>query len=529
MSFSTAHTICIFCSAPHDSFKCKMSPQNKLEILKNTKRCFKCFRMYHISKNCYSNKLSCFKCKSGSHHSSICLGNNRNNNSAKINQTNKPEDKCKESLNLNCNAENIQMSNNSNSEIVSSVSQCNASMTCSKNVYLQTCTVVAKSEFNSKIARILLDNGSQKSFVNENLANILKLKPIRYELLSVYSFGMQQATQKKYPVVEFEIKARNNAHTFKIETLVIPCISGAIISPPNKQISEFMTNRHLELADSCYGNKYLDVQILIGSDYIWEFILDEKIAISKHIGAIKTVFGWVITGSEFRKEEACSQNIAVMKNAVINNDIRTFWELDSIGILTESEELSMKDKQIIDQFENSLSFNNGRYQTKLLWKSNPDELNNNFQIAKRRFEILKAKLDKDIEVREEYTKIVEEQLQNGIVEVYENKDLESGYYMPHRAVIRPDKETSRVRFVFDASSKGENSKSLNDLLEAGPNLNPNILDVILKFREHNITFSADIEKAFLMISIAEEDLRKEINYNVSWKNIKEIAKDCNLK
>ncbi|KFM65109.1 hypothetical protein X975_10090, partial [Stegodyphus mimosarum] len=200
-----------------------------------------------------------------------------------------------------------------------------------------------------------------------------------------------------------------------------------------------------------------------------------------------------------------------MKNAVINNDIRTFWELDSIGILTESEELSMKDKQIIDQFENSLSFNNVRYQIKLLWKSIPDELNNNFQIAKRRFEILKAKLDKDIEVREEYTKIIEEQLQNGIVEVYQNKDLESGYYMPHRAVIRPDKETSRVRIVFDASSKGENSKSLNDLSEAGLNLNPNILDVILKFREHNIAFSADIEKAFLMINIAEED-RKYLKF-----------------
>ncbi|XP_035215539.1 uncharacterized protein LOC118189100 [Stegodyphus dumicola] len=114
-------------------------------------------------------------------------------------------------------------------------------------------------------------------------------------------------------------------------------------------------------------------------------------------------------------------------------------------------------------------------------------------------------------MRKECTKIIQDQLDDGIVEVYQNKDFESGYYMPHRAVISPDKGTSRVRIVFDASCKEEITISLNDLLQVGPNLNPNILDVILKFREHDIAFSADIEKAFLVISIAEED-RKYLTY-----------------
>ncbi|XP_035214153.1 uncharacterized protein LOC118187955, partial [Stegodyphus dumicola] len=108
-------------------------------------------------------------------------------------------------------------------------------------------------------------------------------------------------------------------------------------------------------------------------------------------------------------------------------------------------------------------------------------------------------------MRKEYTKLIQDQLDDGIVEVYQNKDFESGYYMPHRTVMRPDKETSRVRIVVDASCKGKDSKSLNDLLQVGPNLNPNILDVILKFREHDIAFSVNIEHVFLMISIAEED------------------------
>ncbi|XP_035226675.1 uncharacterized protein LOC118199007 [Stegodyphus dumicola] len=76
--------------------------------------------------------------------------------------------------------------------------------------------------------------------------------------------------------------------------------------------------------------------------------------------------------------------------------------------------------------------------------------------------------------------------------------------MPHRAVIC-DSETTSDRVVFDASSKTGNFKSLNECLETGPNLNPNVLDVILRFHEPEIPFCGDIEKALLMISIAEND------------------------
>lgn len=47
--------------------------------------------------------------------------------------------------------------------------------------------------------------------------------------------------------------------------------------------------------------------------------------------------------------------------------------------------------------------------------------------------------------------------------------------------------------------------SLNECLYKGPNLNPELLSVLLKFRENRIAFTADIEKAFLQISIDEND------------------------
>ncbi|XP_035233432.1 uncharacterized protein LOC118205232 [Stegodyphus dumicola] len=74
--------------------------------------------------------------------------------------------------------------------------------------------------------------------------------------------------------------------------------------------------------------------------------------------------------------------------------------------------------------------------------------------------------------------------------------------MPHQPVIRPDKP---VRVVFDASSHSKNEYSLNDCLYSGPNLNPPLLEILIQFRTHGVAFTADIEQAFVQISLSPED------------------------
>jgi len=58
-----------------------------------------------------------------------------------------------------------------------------------------------------------------------------------------------------------------------------------------------------------------------------------------------------------------------------------------------------------------------------------------------------------------------------IIEVVdETAKKDSCYYLPHRAVFKPDSQTTPVRPVFDASCKTNRKPSLNELLEKGPNL-----------------------------------------------------------
>ena len=59
-----------------------------------------------------------------------------------------------------------------------------------------------------------------------------------------------------------------------------------------------------------------------------------------------------------------------------------------------------------------------------------------------------------------------------------------------------DRKTTKLRVVFDASSKCPGEVSLNDALYSGPNLLPLLFDILIQFRVHNVALTADIEKHF---------------------------------
>ena len=78
------------------------------------------------------------------------------------------------------------------------------------------------------------------------------------------------------------------------------------------------------------------------------------------------------------------------------------------------------------------------------------------------------------------------------------------HYLPHHAVVHQDKETTKVRVVYDTSARS-NGPSLNDCLYIGPKFNQKILEILLRFRSYPIAWTADIENASLMISMAPRD------------------------
>ena len=62
-------------------------------------------------------------------------------------------------------------------------------------------------------------------------------------------------------------------------------------------------------------------------------------------------------------------------------------------------------------------------------------------------------------------------------------------------------DTTKLRIVFDASSKTSNEPSLNQLLHSGPCLLPLLYDILLRFRLGKFAITNDIKQAFLQIEL----------------------------
>ncbi|XP_037515323.1 uncharacterized protein LOC119391742 [Rhipicephalus sanguineus] len=227
---------------------------------------------------------------------------------------------------------------------------------------------------------------------------------------------------------------------------------------------------------------------------------------------METIFGWTVQGPISHKTLLdCGTHLLV---SVLRVDaaeeestaeiLQSFWRLDSMGITDSSECLS--DRNLL-QFKETVRNSGGRYSVALPWKEDRKHLlGDNRDTAINRLHKLVKRLSQHGGLTEKYDTTIRQYLQMGHAEAVPDRNADNTvYYMPHREVVREDSLTTKLRVVFDASSHVKGYMSLSDCLDKGTNLNPDLLQVFLRFRCYPIAINADIEKAFLQIEIQEPD------------------------
>ena len=483
-----ARVWCSFCNQDHQSSSCNVvtSPESRKQILKRKGKCFLCLKTGHLSRSCQSS-VKCFKCH-GPHHVAIC----------------------------DCSDQ--PQTGQAQSENVPSVSTSMYVDQSKGSVFLQTATAEVLRPDNdscSRSIRLVFDSCSQRSYITENLKTELGLPVIGRDSLLIKTFGQSDARLRSCEIVQVGIKTACEA-TVYIQAYVVPVICGPLTQQPIELAQcSYEHLRGLPLADKA-GARDLAVNILIGADYYWSLVEGTVIRGAPwEPVALATKLGYVLSGPSIvmvDDENGNSVNLTathvlkvestVIQQDSLTSELRRFWDYESLGIQDQS--LSLYDKFVAE-----VEFVEGRYQVRLPFKEDHELLPDNFVLCKSRLASLMKRLNLKTEISRHYNDVIQEQLKQGIIEPVEqgvNNGVGKVHYIPHHEVIRVDKETTKLRVVYDASARaGRNSPSLNDCLYAGPPLSPYIYDVLLRFRISKIAITGDIEKAFLNVSVDPRD------------------------
>ena len=173
--------------------------------------------------------------------------------------------------------------------------------------------------------------------------------------------------------------------------------------------------------------------------------------------------------------------------------------------------MSVEDQQALAIMDGSAhQESDGHWCLRLPWRKDPPDLTNNRSMAESRLYSIKRRLNSDSKLKKEYTAKVESYIQKGHAVKLPPQDKEEEkkehsipkWYLPHHAVVHPQKH--KVRVVFDCSSRF-NGVSLNDQLMQGPDLLNSLVGVLLRFRQEPVAIAADIEEMFHQVRVQECD------------------------
>ena len=200
---------CAFCLRGHQHEECRriQDVEERKKLLIKFGRCFRCLRKGHLAKDCSNRKVVCKYC-SGKYHSALCIASQGNVEML-------------ETQRVPGNVEPVGIGNSMH-------------VGTGNSVALQTtkAQIVGKGSLR---VRVLFDTASHKSFVTSQVVKSFKLKTLRWEWLTVNTFGQRATGSNLRDVVGIYLTPVGGGKVLRVEAYVVPEISR-------------VHNEHLEIA-----------------------------------------------------------------------------------------------------------------------------------------------------------------------------------------------------------------------------------------------------------------------------------------
>ena len=272
-----------------------------------------------------------------------------------------------------------------------------------------------------------------------------------------------------------------------------------------------------------------EILLLIGRDLTEaHHVHDQRIGLDHMPFAQKLSLGWVIIG------ESClggvhqpDYNVVVNKTAVLTSHRPSMFtscpnlyetrehpgttssEFHATNIFNRTEDddrigTSVEDRDFLQIMDGDFRrTEDGSWVAPLPFRQNRPRLPNNKAQALKRAKALSSSLRRDPLKKQHFITFMEGIISDGHAELAPPlKDGEECWYLPIFGVYHP-KKPDQLRGVFDSSAKF-NGVCLNDVLLSGPDMNNNLLGILLRFRRGEVAVMADIQRMFYCFRVSEK-------------------------
>ena len=236
-------------------------------------------------------------------------------------------------------------------------------------VLLQTAQTRIYNPMNpqcSVMVRVLLDSGSQRSYITEEVMQKLGLTPMSRQIIAISTFGSNPMEVQDCGLVTVGIQTQSE-NCREVSLFSVPHICDALGNQPISMCLERCEHlRGLVLAEAPTDNSHRkEIDLLIGSDYYWCMVTGRTCRGLCGPLALETIFRPCPPDISIQDTPLTLLAAHTLKveadNYQIDKQLKAFWDLESLGIVPTEQ-------SVYEEFTKTIRFTEGRYEVDLPWK-----------------------------------------------------------------------------------------------------------------------------------------------------------------
>ena len=192
-----------------------------------------------------------------------------------------------------------------------------------QHCFIQTALVEGRGPQGTRMLRVLLDGGSNASYIRKSVAEEMGLTVIGSGTFACIGFQEKAEEQRNYNRVKSDLQSRHGGEAREFELWS----SGRLCAPILSVELPVGAAEGFILADDFSGGQ---IDILIGADQLYRAVLQDHVVLGERFRALDTIFGYVLHGQDSSTNQQTHQTYHCQK-------AEQMCDRNAIGITPDTE------------------------------------------------------------------------------------------------------------------------------------------------------------------------------------------------